>query len=181
MTSSVFHTITRSSYLAGGRETRRRGGGERGRRKGNPLEGEDAARCHQFWDVWSGCPGRGLGCGAAAEQGEAGLPPSFGFPPQIWEIFLTSLVSWGKYRWRGQALAYPWGTCPPTSPGDPEGSERCSQLPGSLLAPRPHSIPHQLLCGAGWGSPMPGVLAHPPGVLWWTRGTQGTQGLGVML
>lgn len=55
--------------------------------------------------------------------------------------FLTSLVSWGRYQWQDQVLAYPWGTYPPTSPGDPARLERCSQLPGLSLLLVPTAFP----------------------------------------
>jgi len=77
----------------------------------------------------------GLGDGAASGEGRSRAPsPASSFPRGLLAgRFLTSLVSWEKYQWQGRALACPWGTCPPTSPGDPVRLEKCSQLPLSLL------------------------------------------------
>lgn len=78
-----YHSELISGRREGDKEGRRWG---RGRRKGNPPEGEDTTWCLQSWDVWKRQGGRGAQAeGWAVEQQQSrekrgSPPPALGFP-----------------------------------------------------------------------------------------------------
>lgn len=96
---------------------------------------------------WSGCPGRGLGCGAAAEQGEAGLPPppSLGFSPQIWEISLLLWFPGGNIGGRARRWHIHGEHVHPHLQATLQGWRGAVSSPGPSLLPDPVAFPPQLL------------------------------------